>query len=111
MRESRSSLTFSLPIAVIRAIMNENTHRKVICMAPLISKIPLEVTMVGDNTKGTVPAGTEFTFLRSDGDTYAEFRLPDGRECRVTRDNGETWPYTVNGVTEEECFDGLGYAG
>lgn len=80
-------------------------------MAPLISKIPLEVTMVGDNTKGTVPAGTEFTFLRSDGDTYAEFRLPDGRECRVTRDNGETWPYTVNGVTEEECFDGLGYAG
>ena len=80
-------------------------------MTPLISKIPLEVTMVEDNTKATVPAGTEFTFLRSDGDIYAEFRLPDGRECRVTRDTGDAWPYTVNGVTEEECFDGIGYAG
>lgn len=80
-------------------------------MSPLISKISLEVTMVEDNTKVTVPAGTEFTFLRSDGDTYVDFRLPDGRECRVTRDNGEGWPYTVNGVPEEECFDGLGYAG
>ncbi len=80
-------------------------------MSPLVSKIPLEVTMVGDKTKVTVPAGTEFTFLRSDGDTYVEFRLPDGRECRVTRDNGEAWPYTVNGVPEEECFDGIGYAG
>ncbi len=78
-------------------------------MFPLISKIPLEVTLVGDNTKATVPAGTEFIFLRTDGNTYAEFRLPDGRECRVTREGG--WPYTVNGVPEEECFDGIGYAG
>ncbi len=80
-------------------------------MTPLISKIPLEVAMVEDNTRVTVPAGTEFTFLRSDGATYVEFRLPDGRECRVTREEGAGWPYTVNGVPEEECFDGIGYAG
>ncbi len=78
-------------------------------MPPLISKIPLEVTLVEDNTKATVPAGTEFTFLRTDGNAYVEFRLPDGRECRVTREGG--WPCTVNGVPEEECFDGIGYAG
>lgn len=78
---------------------------------PLVSKIPLEVTVLGENTSTIVPAGTGFTFLRSDGATYVEFRLPDGRECRVTREEGDGWPYTVNGVPEEECFDGIGYAG
>ena len=78
---------------------------------PLVSKIPLEVSVLGENTSTIVPAGTEFTFLRSDGATYVEFRLPDGRECRVTREDGDGWPYTVNGVPEEECFDGIGYAG
>lgn len=78
---------------------------------PLVSKIPLEVTVLGENTNTIVPAGTEFTFLRSDGATYVEFRLPDGRECRVTREEGEGWPYTVNGVPEEDVFEGILYAG
>ena len=79
-------------------------------MSPLISKISLEVTVVGDNTKATIPAGTEFVLLRTDNETYAEFRLPDGRECRVNVDT-TGWSHMINGVPEEECFDGIGYAG
>ena len=79
-------------------------------MSPLISKVPLEVTVVGDNTKTTVPAGTEFVLLRTDNETYAEFRLPDGLECRVNVDT-TGWSHMINGVPEEECFDGIGYAG
>jgi hypothetical protein len=78
---------------------------------PLVAKLPVEVTMLSDQTKETVPAGTEFTFLRSDGRTYAEFRLPDGRECRVTREDGFGCPYTVNGVPEEDVFEGIIYSG
>ncbi len=78
---------------------------------PLIAKLPVEVTMLSDQSKETVPAGTEFTFLRSDGKTYVEFRLPDGRECRVTREESFGWPYTVNGVPEEDVFEGILYAG
>lgn len=78
---------------------------------PLVAKLPVEVTMLSDQSKETVPAGTEFTFLRSDGKTYVEFRLPDGRECRVTREESFGWPYTVNGVPEEDVFEGILYAG
>lgn len=79
-------------------------------LSPLISKIPLEVTVVGDTTRTTIPAGTEFAFLRTDNETYVEFRLPNGRECRVNVDT-TGWSHMINGVPEEECFDGIGYAG
>lgn len=78
---------------------------------PLVTKLPVEVTMVADGSKETLPVGTELVFLRSDGETYVEFRMPDGRECRVTRDSSEEWPMTVNGVPEEDVFDGIAYAG
>lgn len=79
--------------------------------APLVTKLPVEVTMVADGTEETLSAGTSLVFLRSDGETYVEFRMPDGRECRVTRDSSEEWPMTVNGVPEEDVFDGIAYAG
>lgn len=79
-------------------------------LSPLVSKIPLEVTILGENTSMIVPAGTEFTFLRTDNETYVEFRLSNGRECRVNVDT-TGWSHMINGVPEEECFDGIGYAG
>jgi len=36
--------------------------------------------------------------------------LEDGRECRVTVEMS-TWPRTVNGIAEEDCFEGILYAG
>lgn len=77
---------------------------------PLTSKIPLEVLILPDETTETVPAGTVFRFLRTDNDAYVDMLMDDGRECRILITYEDWWPM-VNGLPEEECFDGLMYAG
>lgn len=77
---------------------------------PLTSLIPLTVTMLDTGEEETVPAGTEFTELRTDGETYMDFRLNDGRECRIEVDTTD-YPHLINGVDECECFEGIVYAG
>lgn len=77
---------------------------------PLTAKLPVEVTMISENEKETLAVGTKLYFLRTDNETYAEFCLEDGRECRVEADTTK-WPRTINGIPEEECFDGISYAG
>ena len=58
----------------------------------------------------TVPAGTEFTLSRTDGKTYVDTVLSDGRICRLTVVN-DSWPQTVGGEDIENLFDGLRFAG
>ena len=77
---------------------------------PTISRIPLEVTMLPDETKEELPAGTEFYFIRTDGENYVDARLTDGRECRIMVEF-EDYDQTINGVDQWECFDNLLYAG
>ena len=49
-------------------------------------------------------------FLRTDGETYTDMRMDDGRECRVEVEyNG--WGRMVNGISEYDAFDGILYAG
>ena len=39
-----------------------------------------------------------------------DVKLEDGRKCRIEVDMSE-WPKLINGIPEEECFDGILYAG
>ncbi len=76
----------------------------------LTSAIPLKMT---DRTNGQtteLPAGTVFTPLITDGETWVELLTQDGKVYRVTVDVSD-WPYTVNGMPEEECFTDIMYAG
>ena len=75
-----------------------------------VSRIPLEVTMLPEETKEELPAGTEFYFIRTDGESYVDARLADGRECRIMVEF-EDYMQTINGVDQWECFDNLLYAG
>ena len=77
---------------------------------PTVSQIPLEVTMLPEETKEELPAGTEFYFIRTDGESYVDARLPDGRECRIMVEF-EDYMQTINGVDQWECFENLMYAG
>ena len=77
---------------------------------PLTSKIPLEVLILPDEATEIIPAGTIFYFLRTDNDSYVDLRMDDGRECRILITYDDWWPL-VNGLPEEDCFDGLFYAG
>lgn len=79
-------------------------------MFALTSKIDLTVEILPSGEKETLPANTEFLFLRTDNKTYVDMKLPDQRECRlyVTFDG---YSLLVNGIDQYECFDGLMYAG
>ena len=76
----------------------------------LVSLIDLELQILPELETQTVPAGTKFYFLRTDGETYVDMYLEDGRECRVEVEHRD-WQHYVNGVDEYECFDGILYAG
>lgn len=77
---------------------------------PIVSLIPLEVMMLPRETKVELPAGTKFYFLRTDGKSYVDARLEDGRECRIYVEfNG--WEQSINGIDQWECFENLPYAG
>ena len=79
-------------------------------MRPIVSAIDLEVIMLPEKKTEVLPAGTNFYYLRTDGESYAELELEDGRECRieiVQRD----WEPCINGIPEWDCFLDLMYAG
>ncbi len=76
----------------------------------LTSAIPLEMTDCTNGQTTELPAGTVFTPLITDGETWVELLTKDGNVYRVTVDVSD-WPYTMNGIPEEECFTDIMYAG
>lgn len=83
-------------------------------IAPIVSAIDLEVTMLPGEEKEVLPAGTRFYFRRyipqTEELTYAELELEDGRECRIEI-TYQDWEPLINGVCEWDCFVDLMYAG
>jgi len=77
---------------------------------PLVAKLPIEVQMLPGEKKEELPAGTKFYFLRTDGETYVDARLEDGRECRIMVEYTD-YEYQINGISEWECFEEVIYAG
>lgn len=76
----------------------------------LTSRIPLEVYVTKENTWEEIPAGTGFKIVRTDGETYAEMLMEDQREGRLDIDMSD-WPRMVNDIPEDDCFEGIMYAG
>lgn len=77
---------------------------------PIVSAVDLEVTMLPDGKKEVIPADTDFRIRRTDGETYVEAELEDGRECRLDIIY-EDWTPLINGIPEWDCFENLMYAG
>ena len=75
----------------------------------------LAVTILEENgseTEATVPSGTGYTIFRTDGASYADAHLNDGRDCRIQiKEGSRGWGWDIDGVSEEECFERLPYAG
>lgn len=75
----------------------------------------LEVTILEENgseTEATVLSGTGYTIFRTDGASYADAHLNDGRNCRIQiKEGSRGWGWDIDGVSEEECFEWLPYAG
>lgn len=76
----------------------------------ITSLIELEVFNLNTQEVQVIPVGTDFYVMRTDGETYMDFRLDDGSECRVEVDTSG-YPDCINGIPEDECFEGIMYAG
>lgn len=85
----------------------------------LTSSIDLELSVReaqaerGSGQVETLPAGTHFVLLKTDGETYAEARLDDGRICEfeLQAPSGEEWEGKINGISVSDCFEYVPYAG
>ena len=59
-----------------------------------------------------IKAGSEFTLLRTDGKTFVDAKLGDGRECRIYVERNSTdYQLCINGTPEYELFEEIYYAG
>ena len=81
----------------------------------LTSLVALQADVLGADrsvteTEVLLPAGTQCTLLRTDGSSWVEVQLDDGRECRLEVSN-EQWPQLVDGKPADQCFDGMLFAG
>lgn len=81
----------------------------------LTALVALQVDVLGPDRSVTqaevlLPAGTQCTLLRTDGSSWVEVQLDDGRECRLSATN-EQWPQLVDGKPADQCFDGMLFAG
>ena len=67
----------------------------------------------GSGQEETVPAGSTFILMKTDGVNYVEAALPDGRICEFTLEAPEEdgWVWKLNGEDIEECFTYIPYAG
>jgi hypothetical protein len=74
--------------------------------ATLTSVIDLELEILPEKTMEVVPAGTQFVYLRTDNENYIDFRLDDGRECRV-RFEKIAEDATIAGYLPGDCFEGI----
>ncbi len=81
----------------------------------LTSLVALQADVLGADRSVTeagvlLPAGTQYTLLRTDGSSWVEAQLDDGRECRLSVTGGQ-WPQLVDGKPADQCFDGMLFAG
>ncbi|MDO4733445.1 MAG: DUF3298 domain-containing protein [Bacillota bacterium] len=78
-------------------------------MPEIISKIPLRVRILPQLQEEELPAGTHFSFLQTDNESYVDMSLPDGRKCRIDFEYKD-WTLTINGVPDLDCFEELIYS-
>lgn len=75
-------------------------------VAELTLKINLEVEILPGNDVEVIKEGTKFYYLHTDNETYMDFRMDDGRACRVYFEEKD-WDKTINGFLPDECFEGI----
>lgn len=78
----------------------------------LTCKTELSVEMLSDKKEKVMPSGTNFRIIRTDGETYVDTVLEDGRECRIYAefDKNEYQLY-IDGMPENDVFEEIMYAG
>ncbi len=79
-----------------------------------VKPIDCEIVDMAGNVQGkeTIPEGTHFTFVRTDGESTVDLKIDDGRIVRIALEKDtENWGYMIDGVNAEEFFEQLYFAG
>lgn len=80
----------------------------------LISTRELQVYDCKDGKKQgkgyQLPKKTKFYPVATDGETYVEMQLKDGKRCLIEVER-EEYHFNINGVNEMDCFEMVPYAG
>lgn len=75
-------------------------------------KTTRELTVSIQGETEVLPVGTGMKMRKTDGDTFAEMELSDGRRCDIDlKKDMEQYGFLIDGVNESECFEMLPYAG
>lgn len=94
--------------------VERNSINEVKSEMSITSVVEIEAELVNEEGELTgegyaFPAGTDFRFMVTDGDTFVDVLASDGQRCRFYVE--EEWPTTVNGKNAEDSFEMLYYAG
>ena len=73
---------------------------------PITSKVPLALESLADGETVDFPAGSIFYYKRTDGITYVDVCSEGDTEYRIQVDTTGSYT-TVDGMSVEECFDGV----
>ena len=81
---------------------------------PLRAKTDLDCQIVDEdgNRSGedVIPAGDTFEICRTDGETFLDVRLTDGRIARL-KVTSSGYPCEINGLVDQEVVEQTWYAG
>ena len=76
----------------------------------ITSKVDITVKILPDMKEEVIPSGSDFELIRTDGKTFVDAKLSDGREFRINLER-ENYQLCINGTPDYECFETLYYAG
>lgn len=82
----------------------------------LTSKADIKCDILDDNDnpsgEETLPSGTNFKIFQSDGESFVDCTIDDGRKVRLNiEEDKENYGHKINGVNENDLFEELYYAG
>lgn len=80
----------------------------------LTSTRSFDVTIVESASEKTetMPVGTSFSITGTDGKSFVETKLSDGRICHIpVSKEADGWEWKIDGISEYDCFEQVPYAG
>ncbi len=72
--------------------------------------VSLEAELLPDMEKTQLPPGTVLYPYQTDGESFVDLKTEDDEVLRIYIEKYE-WQMSINGIPEDECFEGLMYAG
>lgn len=92
-------------------IVNRLTDREVGLTTKKNLNVQLHMSGSDETVETIIRKGTVLYPKRTDGENVMEMETEDGRICDLSIEKTEIGNFTIGGVSENDCFESLPYAG